>query len=94
MHNAVRHITRRKIFLIAKRVGQLMQMSTTQEMAAGKNRQTVRARSLLCYRAVRRCGIKMVYPSRNLGISTTAVSQSVERGEKIAFENTFELLSN
>jgi chromosomal replication initiation ATPase DnaA len=38
---------------IAKRVGQQMQMSIIQVMAFGKNRQTVRARSLLCYWAVR-----------------------------------------
>ena len=79
---------------IANRVGQLMQMSVTQVMAAGNNRQTVRARSLLCYWAVRECGMTMVALSRKLGISATAVSQSVERGEKIALENQFELVSD
>ncbi len=77
---------------IAKRVGQLMQMSVTQVLATGKNRQTVRARSLLCYWAVRECGMTMVSLSRKLGISSTAVSQSVARGEKIALENNFELV--
>ena len=79
---------------IAKRVGQQMQMSATQVLASGKNRQTVRARSLLCYWAVRECGMTMVALSKKLGISPTAVSQSVERGEKIALANQFELVSN
>jgi hypothetical protein len=78
---------------IAKRVGQQMQMPVTQVLASGKNRQTVRARSLLCYWAVKECGMTMVFLSRKLGISPTAVSQSVERGGKIAFENSFGLMS-
>ncbi len=79
---------------IARRVGQLMQMHVTQVTAPGKNRQTVGARGLLCYWAVRECGMTMVSLSRKLGISSTAVSQSVVRGEKIAFENNFKLMSD
>ena len=79
---------------LARRVGQLMQISVTQVLATGKNRQTVRARSLLCYWAVRGCGMTMVSLSRKMGISSTAVSQSVESGEKIAVENNFELVSS
>ncbi len=67
-------------------------MPVTQVMAPGKNRQTVRARSLLCYWAVRECGMTMVYLSRKLGISSTAVGQSVLRGEKIALENNLNLV--
>ena len=77
---------------IAQRVGQLMQMPVTGVLAAGKNRQTVRARSLLCYWAVRECGMTMVHLSRKLGLSSTAVSQSVERGEKIAVANHFSMM--
>ncbi len=77
---------------VAERVGQLLQMPVTQVMAPGKNRQTVRARSLLCYWAVRECGMTMVYLAGKLGISSTAVSQSVVRGEKIALENNFDLM--
>ncbi len=77
---------------VTERVGQLLQMPVTQVMAPGKNRQTVRARSLLCYWAVRECGMTMVYLSRKLGISPTAVSQSVVRGEKIALENNLKLM--
>ncbi len=34
----------------------------------------------------------MVTLSKKLGISSTVVGQSVERGEKIALENKFELI--
>ena len=76
---------------IASRVAQLMDVSIAQVFAAGKNRQRVRARSLLCYFAVRQCGMTMVSLSNRLGISQMAVSQSVQRGEKIALENNFRL---
>jgi chromosomal replication initiation ATPase DnaA len=76
---------------IAKRVAQLMNIAINEVFAAGKNRHRVRARSLLCYFAVRECGMSMVWLSNRLGISQTAVSQSVKRGEKIALENKFRL---
>ena len=58
-----------------------------QVFAAGKARQRVRARSLLCYIALRQCGMTMVSLSNRLGISQMAVSQSVKRGAKIAFDS-------
>ncbi len=77
---------------VTERVGQLLQMPVTLVRAPGKNRQTARARSLLCYWAARECGMTMVYLSRKLGISPTAVSQSVVRGERIALENNLKLV--
>jgi putative transposase len=77
---------------IAKRVAGLMDTPIDQVFAAGKGRQRVRARSLLCYFAVRECGMTMVSLSNRLGISQMAVSQSVKRGEKIALENDFKLI--
>ena len=78
---------------VADRVGQLLQMPVTQVMAPGKNRQRVRDRSLLCYWAVRECGMTVVNLSSSLAIiSSTAVSQSVVRREKIARENNFILV--
>ena len=77
---------------IARRVGDLMDMSAEQVFAAGKNRQIVRARSLLCYWAVRQCGITMVSLSKRLGITSAAVGLSVKRGQKIAEEKKYRLL--
>ena len=73
----------------AHRVGHLLQIPVTQVVTPGKSRQTVRARSLQCYWTVRECGLTMVDLSRKLGLSSTAVSQSMVRGEKIAWENNF-----
>jgi hypothetical protein len=49
------------------------------------------ARSLLCYWAVRECGMAMTSLARRLGLSITAVSQFFKRGKKIAKENVFDL---
>jgi REP element-mobilizing transposase RayT len=76
---------------LARRVAQLLDISIDDVFAQGKTRFRVRARSLLCYFAVRQCGMTMVSLSRRLGISQMAVSQSVKRGEIIAHENRFEL---
>ena len=53
----------------------------------GKEGNRVSARSLLCYWAVRGLGLSMTELSRKLGLSLSGVSQSVNRGGKMA-ENT------
>lgn len=78
---------------IAGRVGRLMEIPIEQVFAPGKNRHRVKARSLLCYWAVRECGMTMVSLSKRLGISSTAVSKAVLRGEHIARESRFRLIS-
>jgi hypothetical protein len=45
---------------------------------------TVKARSLLCYWAVRQLGISATKLSKKLGVSQPSVSISVKRGETIA----------
>jgi hypothetical protein len=52
----------------------------------------VQARSLFCYWAVRKLGFSATAVARKLKISQPAVSISVRRGEKIAFEKGFQLL--
>lgn len=76
---------------LAELVAGLMRMPVEQVFAAGKNRRTVRARSLLCYWATRECGMTMSSLARKLEISITAVSQSVKRGKAIAVEEKYEL---
>jgi hypothetical protein len=68
------------------RVSDLMKMEPSQIVGAGKERERVGARSLLCYWAVRELGICMSEMSRRLRLSLAGVSQSVRRGEKIAGE--------
>ncbi len=76
---------------IAVRVAQLMQLPVEQVWLPGKRRVVVQARSLLCFWSVRDLGVSMTALARKLGISCTAVSQSMIRGEQIARLNNYRL---
>lgn len=78
---------------VAQRVAALLKVSCERVWGKGKYRQTVKARSLLCYWAVRELGISATELARRIGISQPAISQSVKRGEIIAKENGFELMN-
>ncbi len=52
----------------------------------------VKAKSLLCYWAVRDLGIGMAQIARRLNLSLAGVSQSVKRGERIVQENDYKLI--
>lgn len=77
---------------IAERVAKALDVTLEQVFAAGKERRTVQARSLLCYWAVRECGMTMASLARRLKISPTAVSQSVRRGESVAAKHNLLLV--
>ena len=62
--------------------------------AEGKHREVVKARSLLCYWAVKELGVVMSTLGRRLNISTAAVSQSVLRDEKLAKCHQYKLMNN
>jgi putative transposase len=51
----------------------------------------VRARSLLCYWAVRELGITATALAKTLGLSQPDVTQCVRRGEKVATDNGWHL---
>jgi len=53
----------------------------------GRYPDTVEARSVLCYWAVRELGLSTLALSKRLGISQPTASQSVKRGEKIIKDN-------
>ena len=69
---------------IAQRACDLFDMGLEEIWSAGKNRNLVKARSLLCYWAVRELDISMTELARRLNLSVTAVSNSVSRGEDLA----------
>ena len=77
---------------IVERVAALLDMSVEDVWREGKFKHLVRARSLLCFWAVRALGLSMVSMARRLNISTVAVSKSVVRGADIAKKEGFELL--
>jgi hypothetical protein len=62
-----------------------------QVWAYGKHPLTVKARSLLCYWAVRKLGFSATELSKKLGVSQPSVSISVKRGEQIAKTEQLEL---
>ncbi len=79
---------------VAQRVAAILGVKCEQVWEKGKYPQTVKARSLLCYWAVRELGISATELARQIGISQPAISQSVKRGETIAKENGFELMDS
>lgn len=64
-------------------------ISPESTMAPGKERPQVKARSVLCYRAVRELGMSMTPVARMIGMSVPAIAISVKRGEKISEENDY-----
>ena len=79
---------------VTQRVAAILGVKCEQVWKKGKHPQIVKARSLLCYWAVRELGISATALARRIGISQPAISQSVERGEAIAKENGFELMGS
>ena len=76
---------------IAVRVADVLGIDEENVWAAGRRREIVHARSLLCYWAVRELGITMISLSRRLDQSVTAVGKAVIRGEKLAKANKYSL---
>jgi len=59
--------------------------------ARGKDKETVRARSLLCYGATTELAISQVELGQKLEISQPAVSMAVWRGRKLARRKSYSL---
>jgi putative transposase len=77
---------------LIERVAQTFGMNAQDVLRRGRYPSTVRARSLLCFWAVRELGISTIELSGRLRVSQPSVSQSVRRGEKIAAEHGYVLL--
>ena len=76
------------------RVSSELGIDPEQVWAAGKHPITVKARSLMCYWAVRMLGYSATELSKKLGVSQPSVSISVKRGEKIAKAMQLELIKD
>ncbi|MBW1695231.1 MAG: transposase [Deltaproteobacteria bacterium] len=77
---------------VASRVAEVMGIEQQTVWAAGRHRDAVQARSLLCYWAVRELGIPMISLSRRLDLSVTAIAKAVIRGEKLANVKKYSLI--
>jgi len=69
---------------VTARVSSELGVDPEQVWSHGKHPLTVKARSLLCYWAVRKLGYSATELARKLNVSQPAVSISVRRGEQIA----------
>ena len=79
---------------IAQRVSTVLGLQPEQVWEPGKHTMTVKARSLLCYWAVRQLGYSATELSKRLGVSQPSVSISVKRGEAIAKSKHFNLVED
>ena len=71
---------------LAERVAEIFDIASSELWIPGKHRWRVRAKSVLCYWAVRDLEVSMSELSRRMSISVMAISNAVQRGEKIVKE--------
>jgi REP element-mobilizing transposase RayT len=70
-------------------VSKLTEVPAEALIGAGKNRDAVRARSLLCFWAVSELGMSLTDLAGRLGIAVSTVSGAVQRGEQFAKREKF-----
>ena len=69
----------------------MLELTPEQVLAGGKHKETVAARSLLCFWATTELAISQVELGQKLKISQPAVSMAVKRGEQQASRNSYSL---
>ena len=77
---------------IVARVAEIYEMKEDDILSKGKQQRKVKARSLLCFWAVRELGISLTDLARRHELSVPAIGYSVDRGEIIARESGYQLL--
>jgi hypothetical protein len=76
---------------VLERVSSLLNLEKDYITGRGRQRGRVQARDLLCYWSVRELGISMADLAKRLGMTISAVSYAVERGELEAKESDYRL---
>jgi putative transposase len=77
---------------IAGRVADILNMKKEDVFTRGKQVMKVKAKSMLCYWAVREAGMSIRSLAKHLGMSAPGVGYAVERGAAIIRENKFCLI--
>jgi hypothetical protein len=77
---------------IVKRVAEIYGLKEGDILSKGKQQSKVRARSLVCFWAVRELGLSLTDLAKYFGLSVPGVGYSVERGENIARETGYRLV--
>jgi len=83
-HGLMLHALGVTLETITRRVAEVTGCPEEEVQRPGKNPPRVRARSLLCYWAVRELGMSQSDLGRRLNLSSAGVSLSVRRGEELA----------
>ncbi|MFH1504063.1 MAG: transposase [Candidatus Omnitrophota bacterium] len=78
---------------IAKRTCEILNLELTSIKRRGKNNLISEARALISYWACRELGISGKDAAEFLGVSNPAVSKNITKGEKIAEEKDYKLIS-
>ena len=76
---------------ILENVSRLFAIEIKELLVPSKQPHRVKARSLICYWAVKKVGISSLYVASRLGIQQSSVSRAVVRGEKIVMKEDFHL---
>ena len=77
---------------LSEKVADLFNLEPSRLFIPTKSPMVVKARSLMCYYAVRELGLTATSLARRIGLKQPAISISVSRGEKIAKEMDIRLL--
>jgi len=77
---------------LVRHVAVLLDIEPNDVLVRGKYKQTVKARSLLCYWGTRELGMTTVELAQKLNLAQPTISQSAMRGRKIALEEGLKLL--
>ena len=77
---------------IGKRVAEIYGMECSEVFSKGRQHRKVKARSLLCFWAVRELRMSLTDLARELDMSIPGVGFAVERGEAIAQRNKYQLM--
>ena len=77
---------------LVDRVGGLFGLTSKELLTGGKQRRTVKARSVLCYWGALELGISAVEILNKLNIASSTASESVTRGRQIVAEQGLKLL--
>ncbi len=76
---------------LSEKIAALFNLESNQLFTTTKSPKIVRARSLMCYYAVRELGLTATSLAKQIGLKQPAISISVSRGEKIAKDMNIQL---
>jgi chromosomal replication initiation ATPase DnaA len=76
---------------VVKRVSEIFTIAVNHILSPGKQPERVMARSVLAYWSVRELGISGTNVGERLGLSQSAISRSVQRGEQLVSEHRLSL---